>query len=415
MIKYSIASASILMGLYLMLSAGISMVPPEDGLKYPVVDTGQWQFYDNKEEITQPASGAPFAGQDAAYQGLAPAYQDNGDGTVTDLNTGLTWAQYPGKKVSWETAMTGSREFDLAGYSDWRLPTIKELYSLILFNGTDPIPDPNGGDQSPVPFIDTNYFAFRYGDPSRNERLIDAQYWSSTRYVSTTMKGNRTAFGVNFADGRIKGYPIGVVGPPGQQRTMLGFARYVRGNRQYGQNHFVDNGDGTVSDLATGLMWTKDDSGQGMNWEQALSFSENLDFAGHTDWRLPNAKELQSIVDYTRSPATNGTAAIDPIFDVTPIVDEAGNQDFPYFWTSTTHASVLGTAESAVYIAFGTAFGYMRIPPWSPTYELLDVHGAGAQRSDVKAGDPVSLPAGRGPQGDVTRIYNFVRCVRDIE
>lgn len=45
-------------------------------------------------------------------------------------------------------------------------------------------------------------------------------------------------------------------------------------------------------------------------------------------------------------------------------------------------------------------------------YHFVDVHGAGAQRSDPKAGDPAMFPHGRGPQGDVIRIYNFVRCVR---
>jgi hypothetical protein len=48
----------------------------------------------------------------------------------------------------------------------------------------------------------------------------------------------------------------------------------------------------------------------------------------------------------------------------------------------------------------------------SGTYQLFDVHGAGAQRSDPKAGDPQNFPHGRGPQGDVVRIYNFVRLVR---
>jgi hypothetical protein len=45
-------------------------------------------------------------------------------------------------------------------------------------------------------------------------------------------------------------------------------------------------------------------------------------------------------------------------------------------------------------------------------YHYVDVHGAGAQRSDPKAGDPAMFPHGRGPQGDVIRIYNYVRLVR---
>jgi hypothetical protein len=42
----------------------------------------------------------------------------------------------------------------------------------------------------------------------------------------------------------------------------------------------------------------------------------------------------------------------------------------------------------------------------------LDVHGAGAQRSDPKSGNPTDYPKGRGPQGDAIRIYNYVRLVR---
>ena len=45
---------------------------------------------------------------------------------------------------------------------------------------------------------------------------------------------------------------------------------------------------------------------------------------------------------------------------------------------------------------------------------LQDVHGAGAQRSDPKAGDPGDYPQGHEPQGDVIRVFNYVRLVRDI-
>jgi hypothetical protein len=55
----------------------------------------------------------------------------------------------------------------------------------------------------------------------------------------------------------------------------------------------------------------------------------------------------------------------------------------------------------------------MQFPPGQGSYRLADVHGAGAQRSDPKSGNPAMFPHGRGPQGDVIRIYNFVRCVRD--
>lgn len=377
---------------------------PTSNLNYVIVDTGQERCYDSFREISCPQPGELFYGQDAQYQGNQPAYHDNGDGTVTDLNTGLMWQKTPGGEVTYGEAVAGADDFNLAGYGDWRLPSIKELYSLILFSGTDPRPEDI--TTNAVPFIDTNYFDFEYGDISAGERIIDAQYWSGTEYVSTTMNGNATIFGVNFADGRIKGYPrdVGWLG-----QTATHFVRYVRGNPDYGVNNFMDNGDGTITDTATGLMWSKDDSGVGMDWEDALAWVQQKNeenYLGYNDWRLPNAKELQSIVDYTRSPQTTHSAAIDPIFDATSIIDERGETDYPFYWTGTTHVNEAGGGDAAVYVAFGDALGYM-MNFWT------DVHGAGAQRSDPKSGDPKAYPHGRGPQGDAIRIDNFVRCVRD--
>ena len=102
---------------------------------------------------------------------------------------------------------------------------------------------------------------------------------------------------------------------------------------------FVDNGDGTVTNTCTGLMWQKgtaDVSGNGsigtevgnddrLNWQPALKYCEDLDFAGHSDWRLPNVQELQSIIDYGRV-----TLAIDPVFEAV-----SGG-----YWTSSSHADI---------------------------------------------------------------------------
>jgi hypothetical protein len=197
------------------------------------------------------------------------------------------------------------------------------------------------------------------------------------------------------------------------------YVLYVRSNANYGKNDFKDNGNGTVTDEATGLMWMKADSGKSkagknkdgkLNWQEALDWAGNLEYAGYSDWRLPNIKELQSIVDYKRSPATTNSGAIDPIFQMTSFIAESNQKDYPCYWSGTTHAS-LTRAGTAAYVAFGRSFGWMRNRR-SGEYKLMDVHGAGSQRSDPKAGDPSRFPHGRGPQGDVIRIYNYVRCVR---
>lgn len=353
------------------------------GVSYPVVDTNQSQCYSIDNVVVSCFSA--IQGQDASYTGRQPSYQDNGDGTITDLVTGLMWQQTPDldTKSTYAEAVANASAQTTGGYTDWRLPTIKELYSLIDFTGSS---------FSYIPYIDTDYFDFEYGDTSKGERTIDAQYWSSTSYVGKVFTNTDAAFGVNFADGRIKGYPI----------SKTSFVRYVRGNTSYGQNSFVDNGDGTVTDNATGLMWMQSGSSGTGTWEEALNWAENLEYAGYTDWRLPNAKELQSLVDYTRAPDASDTLqqgpAIDPVFDVA--TEES------WYWTSTSFLD--SHSGAAVYIAFGQAFGIY-------SGEQINVHGAGAQRSDPKYGDPSDYSAGFGPQNDEVRIYNYGRCVRDAE
>ena len=374
-------------------------------LPYPIVDTGQALCYDARDAINAPKAGKPYYGQDAQYTANPPSYKDNGDGTVSDLVTGLMWTQDPGKKKTFDEAVAGASTCKVGGYADWRLPTIKELYSLIQLNGTDP--DPTSRDDFGLqPFIDNTVFKFQYGKEEDGDRIIDSQFATSTKYVSTTMDGNETMFGVNFADGRIKGYPI--EDRRGGHKKF--YVLHVRGNPDYGKNKFKDNGDGTITDAATGLTWTKADSGKGMDWPTALAYAENLKLAGHDDWRLPNAKELQSIIDYTRSPDTTGSAAIDPIFQATAIKNEGGKKDFGQYWTSSSHLGMRG-ADTAVYFAFGRSLGFMKDRRTGET-TLMDVHGAGSQRSDPKVGDASDFPHGRGPQGDVIRIDNMVRCVR---
>ncbi|NDJ78253.1 MAG: DUF1566 domain-containing protein [Chloroflexi bacterium] len=289
----------------------------------------------------------------------ASAYQDNGNGTVTDANTGLTWQQTPDfVKRSWQDAIQYCDTLSLAGQSDWRLPSVTELYS---------IHDVTVG----WPYLDTTYFDNQF-DQERNF----SQYWSSTHYeVGTTHGGQDTAFGVNFASGHIKGYPI--VG------TL--YVRCVRGGA-YGANAFVTNGDGTVTDTASGLVWQQADDGVARSWGDAIAYCEDLTLAGYDDWRLPNHKELQFIVDYS-----GVYPAIDSAYF--SIVDADG-----WFWTDTPAYGSPWNAD--VNVAWYVAFGY------ATDSSGEDLHGAGAvrfapQTSDLQFDD-----------FDEVRYSNYVRCVR---
>ena len=123
-----------LVGLLLFIPAGAPNAQQHQ-LSYPVVDTGQDSCYNNYGPIRCSETGLPFSGQDSQYQGLVPSYTDNGDSTIIDNNTGLMWLKAPEGKMTWDQAMNHVQAFEHAGYVDWRLPSIKELYSLINFNG----------------------------------------------------------------------------------------------------------------------------------------------------------------------------------------------------------------------------------------------------------------------------------------
>jgi hypothetical protein len=401
-------------------------------LSYPIVGTGQTKCYDNFGEIASPKPGQPFYGQDGSFQGRAAAYIPSDDGkTVLDKVTGLTWQRSP--DCNGDGTIDSKDKLTLAGaealaarlnstkfggFSDWRVPTIKELYSLFTATGTDPRPT-DTDTAGLTPFIDRRAFEFAYGDMAAGERIIDSQFASCTRYGGKSPRGGEKLFGVNFADGRIKGYDLTM--PGGMEKKF--FVLCVRGNSDYGRNDFRDNGNGTVTDRATGLMWSKTDSGKGMNWQDALAWVQKKNaekYLGHNDWRMPGVKELQGIVDYSRSPDTTNSPAIDPLFHCTQITNEAGKADYPFYWSATTHVGPRGGA-AAMYVAFGRAGGWlparMLAGDQSPAaqaseYRFVDVHGAGAQRSDPKTGNPDEFPHGRGPQGDAIHIYNYVRLVR---
>ena len=121
---------------------------------YPIVDTGQTACYDEATEIACPAAGEAFFGQDAQSSDTQPSYTKSSDGlTVKDNVTGLTWQQGYAGPMGWSDAKGACESQNaaaLGGYKDWRLPTIKELYSLW---------DGSVG----WPYLDTDTFAHPHG------------------------------------------------------------------------------------------------------------------------------------------------------------------------------------------------------------------------------------------------------------
>ena len=204
-------------------------------------------------------------------------------------------------------------------------------------------------------------FRLRLRRRIQGERAIDCQDWSATQYVGTTMNGNPTVFGVNFADGRIKGYPqvrspaagaAQALRPLRPRQSGLRQERFPRQRRRH--DHRPRHG----PDVVQG----RQRQGHELGGRPGLGPGEEQEnYLGHDDWRLPNAKELQSIVDYTRAPAVTHSPAIDPLFEITQLADG----EYPFFWTGTTHLDGPPDRQgsAAVYVSFGRALGWMQFPP----------------------------------------------------
>lgn len=323
----------------ILLVCAVLLVLPCTAFAPCVPDTGQTDCYDQEQEITCPRPGEPFYGQDGSYAINSPSYtklavngNDLPDGAlswamVRDNITGLIWEAKTDDgsihdkdtNYTWVDAQSlfivALNNANFGGYNDWRLPTAKELNSLL-----------NRGRSRPA--ADTEYFP----------NMMWGAYWSSTADVRDVNKA-----WVAFFD-------YGVVEPREKGQSTERYALAVHGVQWGSSDDFNDNGDGTITDNDTGLMWQKDRAPGSYNWEQALSYCEDLELAAYNDWRLPTAKELQSIVDYSAAyPAVDDT-----------YFPETGSS---IYWVSTSSAD---SPFSVWYISFadGTIAGIGKMNPF---------------------------------------------------
>ena len=208
-------------------------------------------------------------GEDADFNIYPPFFLINGNGTVTDTVTGLMWQQVDGGEMTIENAVIYCDTLTLGGYTDWRLPTAHEAFSIQNM---------------------------QYANPSLNTSVFPitgAEYWWS----SNKQANDATKVWCTNAGGGIGNHPkTETISAGGTKKFHV---RAVRGIfiPEPIANHFTDNGNGTITDNVTNLVWQKIHSTDSLNWEQSLTYADTATIGGYTDWRLPNIKELQSIND----------------------------------------------------------------------------------------------------------------------
>lgn len=312
-------------------------------------ETGQTTCYDTAGNVIACAG----TGQDGELQrGVAwpsPRFTDNGNGTVTDNLTGLMWlkdanciaTQYPSfdtdgtagdGAVTWQNSLNfvaginnGTYSNCGAGYTDWRLPNIRELERLI-----------NYGQSNTATWLSTQGFSnvqagswngywsssTDASDPANAWIIYSMEVGMVSSYDKTNALYSYYVWPVRAGAG---GLPADL--PETGQTTCYDETGNVIACAGTGQDgelqmgvawpspRFTDNGNGTVTDNLTGLMWLKDanciatqypgfDTDARVTWQNALNFVAGINNgtysncgASFTDWRLPNVNELESLIN----------------------------------------------------------------------------------------------------------------------
>ncbi len=229
-------------------------------------DTGQNTSYTNT------------FGEDNDYSINVPVFKQVGNGSVLDTITGLVWQMTDGGEMTVENASNYCDTLNLNGKNDWRLPLAAELFSIQNLQNNNPT-------------LNTTYFT-----------KTGAEYWWS----SNKQSNDASKVWCTNAGGGIGNHPKAETISAGGIKKF--HTRCVRTDvaPKIISQRFLNVGDSSVLDSLTLLEWQIFPVETSKVWEDALLYSENLVLDGHSDWRLPNIKELHSLNDESRvSPSIN--------------------------------------------------------------------------------------------------------------
>jgi len=282
--------------------------------------TGQQSCYSLEDAIVCPAEGKDFYGQDAQYAAKGKCKKQNlsvktvsGQKIVADSNTGLEWQQTISKKAyTWNDAFAYCENLEYAGFSDWRMPAPQEIMTIVLYYGAGTS-------------INTEYFPDIPVSGSGNYLWTSAFYKNDPERVWI------------FHPNKSFIYYLA-------SRSSIHNVMCVRGKGLPAANFKISsvNGDTIAKDSSSGLVWQKTYT-EIETWKDALAYCENLEYAGFSDWRLPNKNELASIINYD---SDNDSWSLDMPSDYG-------------FWTSTTFFSKSMANDLAIVIEIDGKQGYM--------------------------------------------------------
>jgi hypothetical protein len=338
--------------------------------------TGQTTSYVNGDDASQ-RKGVAWPGT---------RYIDNQNGTVTDNLTGLTWLKNAGcfTPTVWADALADANQLanGACGLTDgsiagqWRLPNIVELESMLDVSSSNPaLPagNPFINVSNGIYWTSTSYYGGIVGSPNAWAiRLRDGRYMNDSNLNLKTSSNNAVWAVKGIGGGTVKLQATG---------AYVFFGSGDDGATESGTPlpapRMHDNGNGTVTDTVTGLIWLKKADCINQTWGVAIA-AVNALASGHcglTDgstagsWRMPNRKEMQSLADraqnnmadYFNETFVSGNVSINS----QPAIFTSF-MPFQYYWTSTTDAA----DTTKAWTVFSCDFGVYDIPKSNTGYSL---------------------------------------------
>lgn len=318
--------------------------------------------------------GTPYCGQDAQY-GWDPghvasarfAVEGGDEAVVTDSITGLAWqgctlgqtgagCAGTATRMTWFDAAAQCEASTWGGHDDWVLPSAYALQSITDYGTTSPAIDRGAFPNAPSEF-----------EADYDQWWIEC-LWSSSDYADDA----NVAWAVMVNSGDVsEGSGIDYhLHDKGAVDWEGCYARCVRQPPPPPAARFARvepvAGEPIVGDAVSGLVWQGCSLGQSgsdcgtpadasmVDWASALAACQDLVYGGHDDWRLPDIKELRSIVDDSvRSPAIDPTMfPSTPFYGVGMTTDNIGQ-----YWSSTSR----NYNDFALYVDFGSGFSHFYV------------------------------------------------------
>jgi len=268
---------------------------------------------------------------DGYYQKGLPSsdvrFVDNGDGTINDNVTGLQWVKEPQKIIPGATGINATNQIQTAG-GNWATNTTYTGATVVFAMKADYTGTITAARSAYT--VTASSAIFTADDVGRTVYIGSSSAGIIKAYTSSTVVTVDTTGTISSDALKIYSYYVSAIA---HTSGSVNFATDLAANPTYWRETIWTSSASSLTSTPATFRWTS-----------SITVCEALDYAGHTDWRLPNVTELQSIANY---------GAVSPASWSTYFPNTVSS----YYWSGTTSASSTSSAWT-VYFSYGSVSSY---------------------------------------------------------